>query len=159
MNDSQGSTTDGRASVSLRDTAPKRQVRPPSGGESGESGELSDARTSNSGNSVLVLRWDDSRIDEFVRFIERHGFEVHCAIGTDRISESANFGAIIHLARSDKDLRVHLGDEIGAIADEEWVLVAGDGESDFHCTFQLTRTASSDLRAFVHWLWAIGSVA
>ena len=131
-----GSSTDGRVAVSLDDSPPRRQDTSPEDLSSHKQGAVAQPQPD---NSVLILRWDDSGIDDFVRFVEKHGFDVHCAKGSAESSAAAEYGAIVHLARSDKDLRIHLG--------------------DFHCTFQLTQRASSDLRAFVHWLWAIGSVA
>lgn len=156
MSRSPGPSVNSRSAVSLEQSAPQRSVVPLT---SREVNEHDSDLPPQPADTVLVLRWDNSRIDEFLRFLEEHGFEVHCAIGPDQISDRSKYGAIIHLARSDNDLRIHLGSEFDAIANEEWVLLAGDGEQDFHCTFQITQQASDELRAFVHWLWAIGSVA
>ncbi len=110
-------------------------------------------------NHVLVLRWDASNVDSFVSLFEKQGFTVHSCVGRFDDSIPDHVGAVVHLARSADALATHLGDELQRIDAEEWLLVAGDGEDDFHCTVQLTGRASMELRNFVRWLWAVANIA
>ncbi len=108
---------------------------------------------------VLILCADTSNVEAFVRLFEVRGFVVECVHGQLSDVDVTRFGAVVHLARTAQQLKTRLGEALASIREEEWILVAGDGEDDFHCTVQLTRGASAALRAFVRSLWAQFNVA
>tara|TARA_R110002072_G_scaffold2252_2_gene18568 strand:+ start:27960 stop:28280 length:321 start_codon:yes stop_codon:yes gene_type:complete len=70
-----------------------------------------------------------------------------------------NYGAIVHVARSNILLTERLGDRLNQIKDEEWVLMSGEDEGDLHCTVELTPNASGTLRAFIRTLWSMFNIA
>lgn len=109
---------------------------------------------SSTNGRVLALRWDDSDVSAFLKHFASAGFDVECVIGKLTDFDPKDYGAIIHLARSEEDLLQHLGPHRANIAADEWLLVQGGDEDDFHCTVQLTESASTELRAFIRFLWA-----
>ncbi len=110
------------------------------------------------GGNILLLRWDESTVDPMVRLFEGAGFFVDSSVGRLSDVEVKNYGAIVHLARTEEALLKHLGQLRNEIQEDEWVMVEGDGEDDYHCTVQLTDHASTSLRLFVRWLWAQANI-
>ncbi len=103
---------------------------------------------------VLVVCDGDVDPDGLIRFFKMMAFPVSVndvAVVADDVDE---YGAIVHLGHSEEQLEKRLGDRFKQIADEEWLLIAGEDEKDLHCTVEITRFASNSLRLFVRTLWA-----
>lgn len=106
-------------------------------------------------DEILVVCQNPSSAKGFVQLFEASGFIVHCHDGELHDLDLSRYGAIVHLAQSEKMLHGLLGDELAAVNDEEWILIEGGADDhDYHCTVQLTRQASLKLRVFVRSLWA-----
>jgi len=109
-------------------------------------------------NRVLLLRWDDSDVARVERVFADAGFPVDSVVGRLGDADVSGYGALVHVARTADDLYRQLGDQRHNIREPEWVLIEGDGERDFHCTVQLTESASTGLRLFVAGLWGQATV-
>jgi hypothetical protein len=106
-------------------------------------------------NRVVVICDDASAAGAITQLFEKGGYPARCHEGGSGQLDLDQFGAVVFMARSNDRLRSLLGSREAEIGDEEWILVDGAGEDDFHCTVQLTPHASLQLRAFVRSLWAL----
>lgn len=106
---------------------------------------------------VLIVNWDGADCSQIRRLFEKRGYSVDIRPGV-AVGQSAAFGAIVHAARSASSLEHRLKRSRQPCFSGDWALIARDNIDNIHCIVQLTPLSTTELKAYVHSLWAMCSI-